>query len=59
MRPKTGILLRNDSAVGTNPAKSSQNPYVSTTIPKIAHPQTTSPTPAMKNMVPWMQKVLS
>lgn len=51
-RPKTGIRLKKDSAVGMKPAKRHQKPYVSTIIPTIAHPHKTRPTPLKKNMLP-------
>ena len=51
-RPKTGIRLKKDSAVGMKPAKRHQKPYVSTSIPTIAHPHTTRPTPRRKNALP-------
>jgi len=51
-RPKTGIRLKKDSAVGMKPAKRHQKPYVSTSIPTIAQPHTTRPTPRRKNALP-------
>ena len=52
MRPKTGIRLRKESAVGMKPANRHQKPYVSTIIPTMAQPHTTSPTPLRKNKLP-------
>ncbi len=54
-RPKTGIRLKKDSAVGMKPAKRHQKPYVSTSIPTIAQPHTTRPTPRRKNALPCTQ----
>lgn len=57
MRPKTGIRLKKERAVGVKPANRHQRPYVSTSIPTIAQPHTTIPTPLRKSMLPCTGKL--